>query len=171
MLFRYGVVLSRINVYYAEYSRRDKKIMEQELKLKEYTKDELRKMHWRERWEVESRREFEKYKNQDIGVLLEAVKNGRTGKYYQFWYALEKKGSIQNSAMVLWEYLRDHPGESNMLNRYHCAHALFHVIGMSDPASELELHKKVQWDHDGENARQEALVELKEIIEKLLAER
>ena len=55
-----------------------------------------------------------------------------------------------------------------MLHRYHCSAALFQILGMPDPASENELRKRVQWDHQGEEARQEALLELREIIEAQL---
>ena len=102
-------------------------------------------------------------------MLLEGFGKGHAGTYYQIWYAIEKKGTLLDSAIVLWEFLRDHPGETNMLNRYHCANALFYIIGLPDPVSKLELHKNVQWDHDGEAARQVALVELRELIERLKA--
>ena len=67
--------------------------------------------------------------------------------------------------MVLWRYLQRSPGKPNMLNRYHCSAALFNILGMPDPASENSLRKRVQWDHEGEPARQKALLELKDIIE------
>ena len=57
-----------------------------------------------------------------------------------------------------------------MLNRYHCANALFQILGMPDPASQSELRKRVQWDTYGEEARQEALLELKKIIETQLVD-
>ncbi len=56
-----------------------------------------------------------------------------------------------------------------MLHRYHCAAALFQIIGQPDPSSKNELRKRVQWDHKGEEARQEALLELKQIIDEKIA--
>ena len=70
--------------------------------------------------------------------------------------------------MVLWNYLKRTPGKHNMLNRYHCAAALFQILGRQDPASENSLRKRVQWDHKGEEARQQALLELKALIDSLL---
>jgi hypothetical protein len=55
-----------------------------------------------------------------------------------------------------------------MLNRYHCSAALFEILGMPDRANENPLRKQVQWDHQGEEARQEALLTLRSIIEKRL---
>ena len=100
--------------------------------------------------------------------IVEDVKNARLGKYYQLWRALCTKGTVEKSSIALWEYLRDNPGDDNMLNRYHCSAALFVILGSPDPACKDELRKTVQWDHDGEEVRQEALVVLKEIIAEKL---
>jgi len=48
-----------------------------------------------------------------------------------------------------------------MLNRYHCAGALFEILGMPDPFNENKLRHQVQWDHNGEKERQKALQKLK----------
>ena len=71
--------------------------------------------------------------------------------------------------MVLWRYLQRSPGKPNMLNRYHCSAALFNILGTPDPAVENPLRKRVQWDHESEPARQEALLELRDIIQDQLA--
>jgi len=54
--------------------------------------------------------------------------------------------------------------KSANLDRYHCAGALFQILGMPDPASKSDLRPRVQWDYNGEDARQQALLELEQII-------
>lgn len=54
--------------------------------------------------------------------------------------------------------------ERDMLQRYHCAAALFQIVGMPDPNCKNELRQRVQWNHEGEASRQNALLELKETI-------
>ena len=70
--------------------------------------------------------------------------------------------------MVLWDFLRRHPDEEYVLHRYHCVAAMFQILGVPDPDCENGLCRRVQWDHDGETARQDALLELKEKIQKQL---
>ena len=70
------------------------------------------------------------------------------------------------AAPVLWTFLRDNPGDAHMPQRYHCAGALFRVLGLDDPASENGLRRSVQRDHEGEDAWQEALLVLRSSIEE-----
>jgi hypothetical protein len=129
------------------------------------SKQELNKMHWRDRYEYESRRETESLENYSEEQLVNRIENNRLGSYFSIWRAIGKKGTVEGSAMVLWRFLQRSPGESLMLHRYHCAAALFTILGMADPASQGELRKGVQWDSYGEEARQKALLKLQAIIE------
>lgn len=131
------------------------------------SEDELRKMHWRDRYEYEAQRQSEAYKSFNEKQLIERIDRDLLDPYFAIWRAIGKKGMVENSAMALWRYLQRSPGDANMLNRYHCAAALFAILGMPDPASQNSLRKRVQWDHEGETARQEALLELKALIEEL----
>lgn len=125
-------------------------------------------MHWKERYEYEARREAESLAGLNEHELIERISRNNPDRYFAIWRTIGRKGTVQGSALVLWEFLQRNPGKQIMLNRYHCAEALFRILGMPDPASESELRKSVQWDHNGEEARQEALLELKDIIEAKL---
>ena len=128
------------------------------------TQDDLSRMHWRERWEYEAGQTRDTLQQLSEDELVDRIQRGDTDSYYQIWHAIAKKGTVEGSARILWEYLRSHPGEYAMLDRYHCAGALFQILGIPDPASKGDLRPRVQWDHDGEEARQKALLELEQIM-------
>lgn len=134
------------------------------------TQDELNKMDWRDRYEYEAKREYESLSRLTEGELLERITHRRLGGYFAIWRVIGEAGTVENSAGVLWDFLQGSPGKENMLQRYHCAGALFRILDMEDPASESELRRAVQWDHQGEDARQQALLELKEIIDRAKSE-
>ena len=123
---------------------------------------------WRERYEIEARKALAALEGLNETALLERVRAGRLDPYFAIWRALAREGTVEGSARVLWTFLRDHPGKTNMHHRYHCASALFRILGMDDPASASELRKQVQWDAHGEEARQEALRELGAVIDAAL---
>jgi hypothetical protein len=129
---------------------------------------EVATMHWRDRWEYEARREAQSLKRLSERELLERIQSGNLGRYYSIWRAIGSKGTVWDAAMVLWRFLEANPGENMMHDRYHCAAALFKVLGTPDPAVQNELRRRVQWDNQGEEARQRALAELKEIIQQKL---
>ena len=127
-------------------------------------------MHWRDRYEYEAKRDAEYLERLSEAKILERIKNRKLGDYFGEWRTIGKKGTVRNSAMVLWDFLQGSPGDPYMLHRYHCSAALFKILGMDDPASESELRRAVQWDHNGEAARQRALLTLKAIIEEKQSE-
>ena len=129
---------------------------------------ELAKMHWRDRWEYEARLEAEAMANLSQRRILKRIESGNLGLYYSIWRAIAAKGTVREAGMVLWRFLQANPGENRMHDRYHCAAALFKILGMPDPAVQNDLRKRVQWDHEGEDARQRALGELQEIIQERL---
>ena len=128
----------------------------------------LDRLHWRDRWDLEARREARALQGLTEEELLERIERGSLGYYYQIWHSIGDKGTIHQAAMVLWDFLRRHPGEEYMLHRYHCAAALFQILGVPDPDCGCELRKRVQWDYDGEAAWQDALLELRERIQEQL---
>jgi hypothetical protein len=132
------------------------------------SEEELRKMHWRDRYEYEAQRQADAIRNYSEQQLIERIEKDLLDPYFAIWRAIGRKGTIENSAIVLWRYLQRSPGKPNMLNRYHCADALFRIMEMPDPTSDNPLRRRVQWDHEGEPARQEALLELKALIEELI---
>lgn len=133
-------------------------------------KESLSGMHWRDRYEYEARRQMESLGMLSEEQLIARIKSRQLDSYFAIWRAIAAKGTPENSAPVLWDYLQRAPGKANMLNRYHCSAALFKILGMDDPASENELRRAVQWDHHGEDARQLALLDLKAVIEAQLSE-
>ncbi len=130
--------------------------------------EDLTHMHWKERWEYEAGRVSDQLRQYSEDDLVEMLNKDLTDSYFSLWHVLGEKGTPDKSALPVWEYLKRHPGEGYMLDRYHAADALFRILGMPDSESANPLRKRVQWDHDGEEARQEALLELKEIIKKKL---
>lgn len=123
-------------------------------------------MDWRDRYEVESRRALEALASVGEQALLERIRAGSLDPYFAIWRAIGRKGSVERAAPVLWEFLRDHPGQPQMLHRYHCTAALFRILDLEDPASANPLRRAVQWDAHGEDARQAALLELRAIIDE-----
>ena len=130
--------------------------------------EELRKMHWRERYEHEAGRQYDMFSRYSEEQLVNRIDKNLLDPYFAIWRAIARKGTVSGSAMALWRFLERSPGKSRMLHRYHCAAALFQILGMPDPSSENELRKSVQWDSHGEEARQKALLDLKKIIEAQL---
>ncbi|MDX1613275.1 MAG: hypothetical protein R3300_03135 [Candidatus Promineifilaceae bacterium] len=128
------------------------------------SEEELRGMHWRERYAYEARRKFEAQRRLSESQLVERIEGDNVDPYFATWRAIARKGTVENAAMALWRYLQRHGGKAKMLHRYHCAAALFQILGQADPASDNPLRRRVQWDHEGEEARQEALLELKALI-------
>ena len=122
-------------------------------------------MHWRERYTYESGRAAGRLSKLSEEALIKRIESNQLDPYFAIWRTIARTGTIEHSAMVLWRFLQRSPGKSMMLHRYHCAAALFRLLGMDDPASKSDLRKAVQWDHKGEQARQQALLTLKDIIE------
>lgn len=137
--------------------------------MRKYTDEELENMHWKDRWEYEAELESERQAALSEDELVARLQAGHLDGYFAVWDTFAKIGTLHTSALPLWEFLRDHPGEGWMLDRYHCAAALFTILGRPDPDCQDELRCRVQWDHDGEDARQQALLELKAEIDARLA--
>ena len=136
--------------------------------MEQRSEEELGKMHWRDRYDYHSARQAEALAALDEDELIAYIRANQPDPYYTIWQVIARKGTIKRSAVPLWWYLQRNPGEENELHRYHCAGALFDILGMPDPEVENPLRRRVQWeDEGGEPARQEALLELKALIEEL----
>ena len=123
--------------------------------------------HWKDAWEWHAGQAAQAYDEQTVEELLEMIRQRQYDPYYQIWYNLREKGTLATCAPVLLEVLRREAGEPMMLVRYHCAAALFHLLGHRDEPIP-KLRARVQWDHQGEDARQQAILELERRIERKL---
>ena len=124
--------------------------------------------NWQEAWEWHAQQTQNDFAKLSEAKLLRKIQKRQYDPYYQIWYSLCEMGSLFNSAPVLLEVLRRESGEAQMLHRYHCAAALFHLLGYPDDPLP-ELRQRVQWDKQGEPARQEAIDELEQLIQTQLA--
>ena len=125
--------------------------------------------NWQDAWEWHAQQTQNDFAKLSEAKLLRKIQRRQYDPYYQIWYSLREMGSLANSAPVLLEVLRRESGEAQMLHRYHCAAALFHLLGYPDDPLP-ELRQRVQWDKQGEAARQEAIDELEQLIQTQLAE-
>lgn len=119
--------------------------------------------NWQEAWEWHARQASDYYNEQTAEELLAQVAAGNYDAYYTIWYRLREKATLAQAAPVLLDVLRREVGEASSLVRYHCAAALFHLMGYSDNAPP-PLRPRVQWDHEGEPARQAAIDELEKSL-------
>ena len=124
--------------------------------------------NWQEAWEWHAQQTQNEFAGQSETKLLKKIQKRQYDPYYQIWYSLRQIGSLANSAPILLNVLRQESGESNMLIRYHCAGTLFFWLGYPDDPLP-ELRKQVQWDKNGEAARQAAIQELEQLIQMRLA--
>ncbi|MCW5876374.1 MAG: hypothetical protein KIS85_05760 [Anaerolineales bacterium] len=119
--------------------------------------------NWQEAWEWHARETYKHFAQQPEDKLLAQIAAGSYDEYYTIWYSLREKTSLAQAAPILLDVLRREVGEANTLIRYHCAAALFYLMGYADD-SPPSLRLRVQWDHDGEPARQEAIDELEQSL-------
>lgn len=123
--------------------------------------------NWQDAWEWHAGQTHQALQAQPLETLLEWVQSGRYDLYYTIWDAVKSKGDLRLSAPVLIQVLRREVGEEMNLVRYHCAGALFHLLGYPDDPLP-ELRRRVQWAHQGEPARQQALDELEALVKERL---
>lgn len=123
--------------------------------------------NWQEAWEWHAQQTQNDLAKQSEAALLKKIQKRQYDAYYQIWYSLRQVGSLANCAPVLLEVLRQESGEDKMLIRYHCAATLFFWLGFPDDPLP-ELRKQVQWDNNGETARQAAIDELEQLIQSQL---
>ena len=124
--------------------------------------------HWKEAWEWYASQTGQAYDQLSEGELLQQIEAGRYDGYYTIWYSLRRKGSLARSAPVLIEVLRREQGDENNLIRYHCAAALFYLLGYPDEPIPA-LRARVQWAHNGEDDRQAAIDDLERLVQQQIA--
>lgn len=124
--------------------------------------------NWKDAWEWYAHQAAEAYSQQTEEDLLEMIRQRQYDPYYQIWYNLREIGSLATCAPVLLQVLRQETGEEMMLVRYHCAAALFHLLGYRDEPIP-KLRQRVQWDREGEATRQAAIKELEKLVQKRMS--
>ncbi len=126
--------------------------------------------NWQEAWEWHAQQTQNEYAKLSEAKLLRKIQKRQYDPYYQIWYSLRQIGSLAASAPALLDVLRRESGETFMLIRYHCAAALFHLLGYPDDPLP-EMRQRVQWDNNGEAARQAAIDELEQKIQNQLTQK
>lgn len=114
---------------------------------------------WREMSEWHLQRELDALRALPEEELLGRVRRGKYDPHFNLWYALREKTTLAKAAPLLLQVLRKERGDDKMLTRYHCAAALFHLLGEPDDPLP-ERRKRVQFDLWGEDARLRAIDEL-----------
>ncbi len=133
--------------------------------MKEEKNDQTEKpqfSNWQEAWEYYAGRANKTFNQLPESELLELIKQRKFDLYYTIWDAIGNKGTIQNSSLVLYNVLVNENKKHDDLIRYHCAGALFKILGLEN---EEELRKHCQWDLGD---RDESLKKLLKIINSLL---
>ena len=126
--------------------------------------------NWKDAWEWEAAQARQSYEGMPEDELITLVKQGRFDWYYTLWLGFRKNGTLKKSGPVLLDVLRRTPGSHLDVLRNHAAGALFHLLGYDDEPLP-ELRARVQWDHEGEDARQSALDELEAVLRERLRSR
>jgi hypothetical protein len=126
--------------------------------------------NWQEAWEWHAAQTAAAHDERSAAELLEMVRSGHYDGYYTVWDSIATKSTLAEAAPVLMEVLRRESDDHMDLVRYHCAAALFALLG--HPKDDISpLRARVQWQHHGEAARQAALDELEQEIAEQLAHR
>jgi hypothetical protein len=73
---------------------------------------------WRTEQAIRERREYDSL---PVSVLLDDIRNGRYGEFYEIWYSLRERANLEEAGLVLLDVLES---DAPFLVRSHCAHAL-----------------------------------------------
>ncbi|MDP2749526.1 MAG: hypothetical protein Q8O89_01690, partial [Nanoarchaeota archaeon] len=77
--------------------------------------DEPQFDNWKDAWEYRAKEVFDYSMTLSEDELLSYIKENRRDLFMQIWRAIGEKGTIGKSAMVLYDYLKDHPGKDHYL--------------------------------------------------------
>ena len=124
--------------------------------------------NWKDAWEWHATQTHRSLLEWTAAELLAAADAGRYDGYYTLWDAIRARCTLGEAAPVLVRVLRREAGEPMMLIRYHCAGALFGLMGEPDEPLP-DLRQRVMWDRGDEAARQRATDELEISIAVRLA--
>lgn len=86
-------------------------------------------VHWKDKWDEYSKLEREEMESLPLERLLEDVRQGRYGKYYNIWYVITRRATLEEAGWVLFQVLKK---DIDYLYRYHCAAALIELLGVDE---------------------------------------
>jgi hypothetical protein len=81
---------------------------------------------FQEHYEQAASAEYAAFCAMPIGLLLQRVRSGDFGHYYQLWRAISSKALLDEAGWSLFDVLNS---SVDYLVRYHCADALIKVAG------------------------------------------
>ncbi|MCK4505229.1 MAG: hypothetical protein KAW14_06415 [Candidatus Aegiribacteria sp.] len=107
-------------------------------------------VHWKDKWDEYSKLEREEIEYFPLERLLDNVSQGRYGRYYNIWYVIAERSSLEEAGWVLFHVLKK---DIDYLYRYHSAAALIELLG-SDEFEPVDLsadHEKTRDNIDRMN--------------------
>ena len=115
-------------------------------------------LEFQEHWENAADAELESFKQQSVSKLLNKIQNHEFGDYYQIWYALQGRTTIQEAGNSLLSIL--HSNEEYLI-RFHCATLLLSLYNpYPDVLSAVKLSGREKYNVDQRLAEyEEALTE------------
>lgn len=116
--------------------------------------------HWKEEYEDASAAEEAKFARMPIARLLDVVRHGKRGDYYGIWRVIATHPASHEICWTLYDFLL---GDSDYLDRYHCADALLAVLGCEQFEA---VQLSAEWPEVKTN-----LVTLRSIVEKSVGAR
>lgn len=125
--------------------------------------DDDENLTWQDRWEraaVAERSQFEEMTSTD---LIDFVKNGRLGGYYNVWYVIAQKCSLKEAGWLLLDVIEKSPSD---LVRYHALAAQGQMLGL--PEGDERLHASLLADFPVSEDRLQPIKDL--LVQKLAAE-
>ena len=116
-------------------------------------------MNWKEIQEAGMQEAYDRIAGLSKPELLKKLE---TSPSYELFVVIAKQRYFNEALWPLWKLIKNSPGQSNELTRYHAAGALFEIVYDSTwlGTNQPKLRKAIQWDHQGEEVRQEALMDL-----------
>ena len=113
-------------------------------------------VHWKDKWDEYSKLEREKMNLISPEHLLEDVRQGRYGNYYNIWYVIARRATLEEAGWVLFQVLKK---DIDYLYRYHCAAALIELLGV-DEFEPVDLSADLEKTRDNIDRLKMVLVEL-----------
>ncbi|MFH1253415.1 MAG: hypothetical protein V1664_03755 [Candidatus Uhrbacteria bacterium] len=125
--------------------------------------------NWKDAYEWQAGQANQSFLALTEDELLEMVKKDKVSDlFFGLWPALAEKGTPQKAGPVIWGYLNTHQSEDYFIINSHASEALFKIIDRPDP--NMEILNNLRWrcisDDWGQNSRQQALQELKKLVEE-----
>ncbi len=101
-------------------------------------------VHWKDRWDEYSKLEREEMESLPPERLLDNVSQGRYGRYYNIWYVIAERSTLEEAGWVLFQVLKKN--DIDYLYRYHSAAALIELLGDNEfePVDLSADHEKIR---------------------------